>query len=179
MSTTVTADIEVDVPVRVAYDQWTQFETFPEFMSGVDAIRQVDDATTHWVVSIGGVTREFDADISDQVPDDHVAWHSTTAEVDHRGRVVFRPLSADRTRVDVTVEWEPEGFVEEAGAALGFDDRQVEHDLRKFKEFIEARELPTGTWRGEVHGGGAATATAGSGAFDADGVVGEDPDLRP
>jgi NAD(P)-dependent dehydrogenase (short-subunit alcohol dehydrogenase family) len=119
MSTTVTADIEVDVPVRVAYDQWTQFETFPHFMSGVESIRQLDDARTHWVVSVGGATREFDADISDQVPDDHVAWHSTTAEVDHRGRVEFRPVSADRTRVGVTLEWEPEGFVEEAGAALG------------------------------------------------------------
>jgi len=178
MSTTVTADVEVDVPIRVAYDQWTQFETFPNFMSGVDSVRQVDDATTHWVVSVGGATREFDADISDQVPDDHVAWHSTTAEVEHRGRVDFRAVDADRTRVDVTFEWEPEGFVEEAGAALGIDDRQVEHDLRKFKEFIESREVPTGSWRGEVHEGGAAGA-AGTGAIGDDGIVGQDPDLRP
>ncbi|MGR0320673.1 SRPBCC family protein [Agromyces sp. ZXT2-3] len=176
MSTTVTADIEVDVPIRVAYDQWTQFESFPHFMSGVDSVRQLDDSTTHWVVSIGGATREFDADISDQVPDDHVAWHSTTAEVHHRGRVQFRPVTADRTRVDVTLEWEPEGFVEEAGAALGFDDRQVEHDLKKFKEFIESRELPTGAWRGEVHQG---AARSGADPLGTDGVVGQDPDLRP
>jgi uncharacterized membrane protein len=114
MSTTVTAHAEVDVPVRVAYDQWTQFESFPHFMSGVESVRQVDDTTTHWVVSIAGVKREFDADISDQVPDDHVAWRSTSAEVHHRGRVDFRPVSSDRTRIDLTIEWQPEGFVEKA-----------------------------------------------------------------
>ncbi|WP_438856076.1 SRPBCC family protein [Agromyces sp. M3QZ16-3] len=181
MSTTVTADIEVGVPIRTAYDQWTQFETFPQFMSGVDSIRQVDDATTHWVVSVGGATREFDADISDQVPDDHVAWHSTTAEVDHRGRVEFRPVSADRTRVDVTLEWEPEGLVEKAGAALGLDDRQVEHDLRRFKEFVESRGAETGAWRGELHQDDRETSSAAGLAETpgTDGIVGEDPDLRP
>ncbi|WP_353828499.1 SRPBCC family protein [Agromyces sp. SYSU T0242] len=173
MSTTLTADIEVDVPVRTAYDQWTQFETFPEFMSGVDSVEQVDPTTTHWVVSIGGVTREFDADVSDQVPDERVAWHSTTAGTSHRGRVEFRPIGADRSRVEVTMEWEPEGFVERAGAALGLDDRQVEHDLRRFKEFVESRPGATGAWRGEVHD----PAGAGTGAASDD-VRGADPDLN-
>ncbi|GAA2029668.1 SRPBCC family protein [Agromyces tropicus] len=173
MSTTVTADIEVDVPIRVAYDQWTRFESFPEFMSGVDSVRQLDDTTTHWVTSVGGVTREFDADISDQVPDDHVAWHSTTADTDHRGRVAFSPAPGGRTRVDLTLEWQPEGFVERAGAALGVDDRQVERDLTRFKDYVEARGDVEGGWRGEVHGPGAAA----SGGLD-DGIRGTDADLR-
>lgn len=202
MSTTVTADIEVDVPVRVAYDQWTQFESFPHFMSGVESVRQIDDTTTHWTVSIAGVKREFDADISDQVPDDHVAWRSTTAEVDQRGRVDFRPGADGRTRIDLTIEWQPEGFVEKAGAALQLDDAQVKRDLHRFKKYIEERHTPTGAWRGEVHGGqetasGAGgtssvptpnTVAAARGASGAapgsvnpptsEGVVGSDPDLR-
>lgn len=173
MSTTVNASIDVDVPVRVAYDQWTQFESFPEFLGGVDSVTQLDDTMTHWVISIGGVRREFDAEIGDQVPDDHVAWRSI-GEVTHRGRVEFTPSGADSTRVDLEIEWEPEGFVESAGAALQLDDLQVKSDLKRFKEFVERRGTPTGAWRGEVHGGdtGPAPGTAGS-----TGTVGTDPDL--
>jgi uncharacterized membrane protein len=152
MSTTLTASTEVDVPVRVAYDQWTQFESFPEFLGGVDRVTQLSATMTHWVVSIGGVKREFDAEIVDQVPDRHVAWRSVD-EVLHRGSVSFTTLDADRTRVDLEIEWEPEGFVEEAGAALQLDDLQVKKDLARFKEFVEDRERATGAWRGEIHGG--------------------------
>ena len=141
MSTTITADIDVDVPVRTAYDQWTQFESFPEFLSGVDDVTQVDDTLTHWVVSLGGVRREFDARIVDQVPDGHVAWRSV-GEVKHDGRVAFRPESASRTRVQLTMEWEPEGLAEKTGAALQLDDMLVKHDLQPFKEFIEKRDVP-------------------------------------
>ncbi|MFD6054636.1 SRPBCC family protein [Agromyces sp. NPDC060279] len=173
MSTTITADIDVDVPVRTAYDQWTQFESFPEFLSGVDSITQIDDALTHWVVSFGGVRREFDAEISDQVPDEHVAWRSVS-EVAHRGRVAFRPEADGRTRVELTMEWEPEGFVEKAGAALQLDDVMVKRDLQNFKEFIERRETPTGAWRGEVHD----AAPGAAPQFGRDGTLGDDPDLR-
>jgi uncharacterized membrane protein len=152
MSTTVTASIDVDVPVRVAYDQWTQFETFPEFLSGVDSVTQVDDTLTHWVVSIGGVKRDFDAEISDQVPDDHVTWRSLGGVV-HNGRVSFTPLDEGSTSIELEIEWEPEGFVESAGAAFQLDDLQVKSDLKRFKEFIERRHTPTGAWRGEVHDG--------------------------
>jgi uncharacterized membrane protein len=152
MSTTLTASIDVDVPVRVAYNQWTQFESFPEFLSGVKSVQQLDDTMTHWSVSIGGVEREFDAEIVDQVPDDHVAWRSVD-EVLHRGRVEFTPNGADATRVDLEIEWEPEGFVEEAGAALQLDDLQVKRDLGRFKDFVEDRDRATGAWRGEIHGG--------------------------
>ncbi|GAA1821938.1 SRPBCC family protein [Agromyces salentinus] len=166
MSTTLTSSTEVDVPVRTAYNQWTQFESFPEFLGGVEEVRQLDDTLTHWVVSIGGVKREFDAEIGDQVPDDHVSWASVGDEPFHTGRVQFTPLGADRTRVDLEIEWEPQGFVEKAGAALQLDDLQVTRDLSRFKSFIEDRERATGAWRGEVHGGdttGTAT-TSGLGA---------------
>jgi len=153
MSTTLTASTEVDVPVRVAYDQWTQFESFPEFLGGVDRVTQLGSTMTHWVVSIGGVKREFDAEIVDQVPDRHVAWRSVDEEVLHRGSVSFTALGADRTRIDLEIEWEPEGFVEQAGAALQLDDLQVKSDLKRFKEFIERRGAETGAWRGEVHEG--------------------------
>jgi uncharacterized membrane protein len=180
MSTIITADVDVDVPVRTAYDQWTQFESFPEFLDGVDEVTQVGDTMTHWVVSLGGVRREFDAQIFDQVPDQHVAWRSTGGEVLHRGRVDFRPEVDGRTHVELTMEWEPETFTEKAGAALAIDDMLVARDLRRFKDFIETRERPTGAWRGEVHGG-AETGAAGTRSvpqFDSDGTVGEDPDLR-
>lgn len=178
---TITADIDVDVPVRTAYDQWTQFESFPEFLGGVDEVTQIDDALTHWVVSLGGVRREFDAQIVDQVPDGHVAWRSV-GQVVHQGRVAFRPESADRTHVELRMEWEPEGLAEQTGAALQLDDMLVRRDLQRFKDFIEKRDVPTGSWRGEVHGG-APGRDVGMGAESArepgsDAALGEDPDLR-
>jgi len=188
MTTTVTATTEVEVPIRVAYDQWTQFETFPEFMTGVEQITQLDDELTHWVVSIGGVRREFDADIGDQVPDRHVAWRSV-GDVAHRGIVEFTPEGPDRTRVDLELEWEPEGFVENAGAVLQIDDLQVKNDLRRFKDFIEHRGAETGAWRGEVHGGEVTSdggyvpgstpppRPTGERRTSDDGVSGADPDI--
>ncbi|MBO9627231.1 MAG: SRPBCC family protein [Microbacterium sp.] len=148
---TITADIDVEVPVSTAYEQWTQFESFPEYLSSVDEVRQLDDSLTHWVVSIGGSRREFDARIVDQVPDDHISWRSVD-EVRHAGRVSFQPANGG-TRVELTMEWQPEGFVEKTGAALHLDDLAVKRDLERFKDFIESRREPTGAWRGEVHGG--------------------------
>ena len=113
------------------------------------------------LVSIGGVRREFDAEIGDQVPDQHVTWRSV-GDVTHRGRVAFAPAGTDSTRVDLEIEWEPEGFTEHAGAALQLDDLQVKTDLKKFKEFIEGRYTPTGAWRGEIHGGEATRRDSGS-----------------
>ena len=178
MTTTLTASTEADVPVRTAYDQWTQFESVPQFLGGVEEVRQIDDSLTHWVVSIGGVKREFDAEIGDQVPDDHVAW-SSIGEVVHRGRVEFTPVQADRTRIDLEIEWEPEGFVEKAGAALQLDDLQVKRDLERFKDFVEDRHRATGAWRGEIHGGDSASDLAPGAPRSDDTVMGTDPDLRP
>ena len=142
--------IDVDVPIRVAYDQWTQFESFPQFMGGVERITQTDARHTHWVTNIDGVKREFDTEITEQNPDERVAWTSTAGEAKHAGVVTFHKLDENKTRVMIQIDWEPEGLVEKAGAALGFDDRQVKADAKKFKEFIESRGSETGAWRGEV-----------------------------
>jgi uncharacterized membrane protein len=145
----VTKSIDVDVPVRTAYDQWTQFESFPHFMEGVEEIRQLDPTHTHWKTSVGGVTREFDAEITEQHPDERVAWNSTSG-TDHAGVVTFHKLSDTQTRVTVQIDWSPEGIVEKAGEALNLDERRVQGDLERFKKFIEERGTETGAWRGDV-----------------------------
>ena len=147
--TTVTKSIDVDVPISTAYNQWTQFETFPQFMSGVDSVRQLDDTHTHWKVDIGGVEREFDAKITEQHPDERVAWNSTDGKT-HAGVVTFHRLAEAETRVTVQLDWEPEGLVEKIGAVVGVDDMQVARDLAKFKEMIEAQGFEDGGWRGNV-----------------------------
>ena len=146
----VQESVDVDVPVRVAYDQWTQFESFPQFMGGVERITQLDDTHTHWVTNIDGVKREFDAEITEQHPEERIAWTSTGGEAKQAGVVTFHRLDEAKTRVMIQIDWEPEGLVEKAGAALGFDDRQVKADAQKFKEFIESRGTETGAWRGDV-----------------------------
>jgi len=147
--TTVTKSIDVDVPITTAYNQWTQFETFPEFMSGVDSVKQIDDTHTHWTVDIAGVEREFDATITEQHPDERVAWNSTDGTT-HAGVVTFHRLADDETRVTVQLDWQPEGLVENIGAVIGVDDLQVARDLKKFKELIEAQGVEEGAWRGDV-----------------------------
>ena len=142
--------IDVDVPVRVAYDQWTQFETFPEFMEGVQSIEQITDTTNRWVVEVGGATREFVTEITEQHPDERVAWHTIDGETGHAGVVTFHHLSDTTTRVSLDMDVEPEGFVEQVGDKLGFIDRRVKGDMKRFKEFIESRGTETGAWRGEV-----------------------------
>ena len=146
----VEKSIDVDVPIRQAYDQWTQFESFPHFMGGVEKITQLDERRTHWVTKIGGVEREFDAEITEQHPDERVAWKSTSGDTKHAGVVTFHKISDTTTRVMVQIDWEPSGLVEKAGAAVGVDDRQVTADVKKFKEFIESRGAETGAWRGDV-----------------------------
>jgi uncharacterized membrane protein len=150
--TTVTKSIDVDVPVRRAYDQWTQFESFPAFMGGVESVRQVDDTHTHWTTKVGGVEREFDTVITEQHPDERVAWKSTDGPT-HAGVVTFHRLGDSRTRVTVQMDWEPEGLVEKVGSALKVDDHQVKADLERFKAFIEEQGGATGSWRGDVPAG--------------------------
>lgn len=145
----VTKSIDVDVPVRTAYNQWTQFEDFPHFMEGVESVHQLDDTHTHWKTNVGGVEREFDAEITEQHPDERVAWRSTSGP-DQAGVVTFHRLADSQTRVTVQMDWDPEGVTEKVGAALNFDDRRVQGDLERFKEFIESRGTETGAWRGDV-----------------------------
>ena len=149
MTTNVLESIDVAVPVRTAYNQWTQFETFSQFMEGVQRIEQVGPTTTHWVTSIAGVTREFDAEITEQHPDERVAW--TTSNGTHQsGVVTFHRISDDTTRVTLQLDHEPEGVLEKAGDVLGIVQRRIKGDLARFKTFIEARGVEEGAWRGEV-----------------------------
>ena len=142
--------IDVDVPVSTAYNQWTQFETFPEFLSVVESITQIDDVTTRWVVTVGGAEREFTAVVSEQHPDERVAWTSTNGEVDHAGVVTFHTLSDTTSRVTVQLDWEPSGVLESVGSVVGVDSHAVKKELKNFKEFIEAQGAETGAWRGDV-----------------------------
>lgn len=145
----VTKSIDVTVPISVVYNQWTQFESFPQFMSGIESITQIDDTHLHWKVKIGGVEREFDAEIVEQHPDERVAWHSTDGTT-HAGVVTFYRIDDAQTRVTVQIDWAPEGLVEAAGALLGIDGIQVSHDLSTFKDLIEAQKFEDGAWRGDV-----------------------------
>jgi uncharacterized membrane protein len=128
----VQESVDVDVPIRVAYDQWTQFESFPQFMGGVESITQIDDTHVHWVTNIDGVKREFDTEITEQHPEERVAWASTGGDTKQAGVVTFHRLDDAKTRVMIQIDWDPEGLLEKAGAALGFDDRQVKADAKKF-----------------------------------------------
>ena len=142
--------VDVNVPVTVAYNQWTKFEEFPKFLSFVESITQVNDTLTEWKVKIGGVEREFEAQITEQHPDERVAWNSTGGQVDHGGVVTFHKLAANETRVTVQLDWEATGLMEKAGAVLGIDNLAIKKDLANFKEFIEAKGTDDGGWRGDV-----------------------------
>jgi uncharacterized membrane protein len=142
--------VDVEVPVRSAYDQWTQFEEFPRFMDGVESIEQRSDDRLHWKVDFGGVTREFDTRITEQKPDQRIAW-TTTEGQQHAGVVTFHKLNDHSTRVTLQMEYDPQGFIENVGDKAGFVSRRVEGDMKRFKEFIEERVTPTGGWRGEIN----------------------------
>ncbi len=145
--------IDVDVPVSTAYNQWTQFESFPEFMSGVESITQIGDTRSHWVTNIAGVEREFDTEVSEQHPDERVAWHSVGGDTKHAGVVTFHRLDEARTRVMVQIDWDASGLVEKVGSMINVDDRQVAKDLDRFKDFIEGKGHESGAWRGDVDAG--------------------------
>lgn len=149
--TQIEKTIDVDVPARIAYDQWTQFEAFPEFMEGVERVVQRDDKFLDWTATIGGQTRSWTAEIVDQTPGESIAWRATEG-TKNAGAVAFLATGPDTSRVTLTIDAEPEGPVEGAGVALGFLDRRVAGDLKRFKEFIEQRRAPTGAWTGEIHG---------------------------
>ena len=152
MTTKVEKTVIVGVPVPMAYNQWTQFEEFPQFMGGVQQVRQLDDQRLHWVAEIGGVKREWEARILEQRPDEKIAWAATEGAT-NAGAVYFSEAGEGRTLVRLELEYEPEGLLEKAGDALNIVDRQARADLDKFKEFIESRDLETGAWRGDVPGG--------------------------
>ena len=148
--TAVEKSIEVNVPLQTVYNQWTQFEEFPRFMDGVKEVQQLDDERLHWIAQIGGKQEEWDARITEQKPDERVAWRSEGGAT-NAGAVTFHRLSDDQTRVMLQLEYEPQGVVESTGDVLGFVTRRVEGDLERFKEFIEERGRETGEWRGQIN----------------------------
>ncbi|MEU6717399.1 SRPBCC family protein [Nonomuraea sp. NPDC046802] len=141
--------VDVRVPIRVAYNQWTQFETFSEFMEGVESVKQLTDTRAAWTAEIAGVKREFETEITEQHPDERVAWH-TLDKPQHAGVVTFHRLDDTTTRVTLQMEYDPEGFVETAGDWLQLVRMRVQGDMRRFKDFIETRGGETGGWRGDV-----------------------------
>lgn len=148
-SQTIEQSVQVDVPIERAYNQWTQFEEFPRFMEGVERVEQLDDRRLHWVASFGGESHEWEAEITEQKPEERVAWRNVDGK-DNAGVVTFHKIDDGTTRVMVQMDWAPEGIKEKLGSALGADDRRLKGDLERFKEFIESRGAETGAWRGEV-----------------------------
>jgi uncharacterized membrane protein len=146
---TIEKSVEVEVPVRVAYNQWTQFEEFPKFMEGVRSVRQLDDKRLLWRADIGGTEQEWEAEITEQVPDERIAWRARSGK-SNAGVVTFHRIADARTRMMLQLDYEPEGAVENIGDALGVVSRRVEGDLERFKDFIESRGRETGAWRGEI-----------------------------
>ena len=160
MSTRVEKSTTVNVPVRRAYDQWTQFEEFPQFMNGVESVTQVEDDRLDWVAEIAGVRRHWEARILEQVPDRKVAWTATQGTT-NAGAVTFEELGGGQTSVTLVLDYEPEGLVEKVGDALNVVERQAEADLERFKAFIESKGDATGAWRGSVGTPGTAGTASG------------------
>ena len=146
---TVEKSIEVELPVSTVYNQWTQFEDFPQFMDGVEQVTQLDDTRLHWVAEIAGARREWDAEIVDQQPDQRIAWRSIDG-TGNGGVVTFRPTGTSATQVHLQMQFEPEGLAETIGDKLGFVAKQAGGDLERFKRFVEERGSETGAWRGRV-----------------------------
>ena len=146
---TIEQSIEIEAPLTAVYNQWTQFEEFPRFMEGVEEVTQRDATHLHWVAEFGGARHEWDAEITEQKPDERVAWRNTDGK-DNAGVVTFHRLDDDSTRVMVQMDFVPEGIKEKVGSVLGAPDRRINGDLERFKELIETRGSETGGWRGEV-----------------------------
>lgn len=135
----VTESVEVDVPIRTAYNQWTQVESFPLFMDSVRSVEQIDDTHSRWKAQIGGVHVAFEAEVTEARQDRIIAWKTVKGDVRHAGVVVFERLADDRTLVTLQIEWEPQDPTQRAGALLSYDEYQVRRDVERFKEYIESR----------------------------------------
>ncbi|NBM18974.1 SRPBCC family protein [Streptomyces sp. GC420] len=150
---TVKESVEVEVPVHTAYNQWTQFEEFPQFMEGVERVTQIDDRHNHWTTKVSGVKREFDTEIVDQFPDERIAWRTISGDTKQKGVVSFQRLDETHTRVELVMEVEPSGVVDKAADMTGMIDRRIKGDMRRFKEFIEQQGGESGGWRGRIRPG--------------------------
>jgi uncharacterized membrane protein len=151
--TSITEEIEVEVPVATAYNQWTQFEEFPRFMEGVDSVEQLDDTLLHWAATVAGKKAEWDAKIVEQRPNERIVWESVDGK-QMRGAVTFEPAgSGSRTRIRLDMSYKPDGISEQAGSAVGLDQRRIRADLERFRDLIEGRRVASGAWRGEIKDG--------------------------
>jgi len=146
---TIEESIEIEVPVSTAYGQWTQFESFPQFMDGVESVEQTDETHLRWVAEVGGEKREWSAEITEQHADHRIAWKALGQEGPN-GVVTFHRLDDSHTKVMVQMDYAPDGMKESLGSAVGVDSHRVKGDLESFKEFIESRGAETGSWRGSV-----------------------------
>ncbi len=146
----VQESVEVEVPLSMAYNQWTQFEEFPHFMEGVEEVVQVDDRRNHWKTQIAGVRREFDTEIVDQVPDERIAWRTTGGEISQHGIVTFRRLDEGHTKVNLVMDVQSDGAAERMADMVGILDRRAKGDIKRFKRFVEDREDESGAWRGRI-----------------------------
>ncbi|WP_328419648.1 SRPBCC family protein [Streptomyces sp. NBC_00443] len=147
---TVKETVEVEVPVGTAYNQWTQFQEFPNFMEGVEEVRQLDDSHNHWTTKIGGVRREFDTEIVDQLPDERITWRTISGDTQQKGTVRFQRVDDTHTRVELVMDVEPSGAAEKAADMTGTIDRRIKGDMRRFKDYIEHRGIESGSWRGRI-----------------------------
>lgn len=174
---TIEKKIEVNVPVSAAYNQWTQFEEFPEFMEGIESVMQLDDKHLHWAAKVGGKTKEWDAEIFEQIPDQRIAWRSQGGTM-NSGRVDFRAIDADHSEVMLTLNYEPETMAELVGGKLGVLSNRVGGDLKRFKQFIEAKGEESRGWRGTIQGRDVVSTSASNqpeqGEFQASAVAGEE-----
>ena len=141
--------IDLNVAVGTAYNQWTQFEEFPRFMEGVEQVKQIDNQHLHWKANIGGRQEEWDAEITEQVPDQPIAWRSQSG-AKNEGVVIFSPVTEGKSKINLRIEYEPKGMVEKTGDMMGVVSQRVEGDLERFKNYIESRGHETGAWRGNV-----------------------------
>jgi uncharacterized membrane protein len=146
---TIEKSIDVNVPATAAYNQWTQFENFPTFMEGVERVQQVDDKHLHWRVNVGGTVKEFETEITEQIPDKRIGWR-TRGGIENAGVVTFHYLNERGSRIMLQMEYQPEGLIEKAGDLLGVASRRVEGDLKRFKEFVERHGTENGGWRGKI-----------------------------
>jgi uncharacterized membrane protein len=151
-ATTIDEQIEVGVPVSIAYNQWTQFEEFPRFMDGVDEVKQLDDTLLHWAATVGGKHAEWDAKILEQEPDRRISWESIDGK-HTRGIVSFEEAGAGRSRIRLHMSYTPEGTAERVGSAIALDNRRIRGDLERFRDLIEGLQAETGSWRGEIKHG--------------------------
>ena len=142
--------IEVNVPDNVAYNQFTQFEDLPQFMNSVKEIRQLDDKRLHWKANVAGEDKEWDAEITEQIPDKRIAWRSIGG-VRNGGVVTFHKISDNVTRITLQMDYQPEGVLEQIGDALGAVRMEARSNLSNLKELLEKRGSETGAWRGKIN----------------------------